>query len=63
MSDGILFQSPKKTKMHLKFLSCLTEKFQSAYSPYALNELNLALTHKILAQHEEKIKVLSFYPR
>jgi hypothetical protein len=28
----------------LKFLTCLTEKFYSAYSPYALNELNLDLT-------------------
>jgi hypothetical protein len=30
--------------MQLKFLACLTEKFYCAYSPYALNELNLALT-------------------
>ncbi len=31
--------------MQLKFLACLRGKFHSAYSPYALNELNLALTH------------------
>jgi hypothetical protein len=39
--------------MQLQFLACLTEKFHSAYSPYALNELNLALTQQILEQHEK----------
>ncbi len=39
--------------MQLKFLAALAEKFYSAYSPYALNELNLALTQYILAQHEK----------
>jgi hypothetical protein len=29
------------------------EKFHSAHSPYALNELNLALTQQILAEHEK----------
>jgi hypothetical protein len=28
----------------IKISAYLTEKFHSAYSPYALNELNLALT-------------------
>jgi hypothetical protein len=37
----------------MKFFACLTEKFLCAYSPYALNELNLALTQEILAQHEK----------
>ncbi len=47
----------------IKILACLTDKFHCAYSPYALSELNLAITQKILAQHEKKIKILSFYPR
>ncbi len=34
--------------MQLKFLAYLTEKFHSAYSPYALNELNLAQLSKYL---------------
>jgi hypothetical protein len=34
---------PYEKKMQLKFLACLTEKFHYAYSPYALNELYLAL--------------------
>jgi hypothetical protein len=38
---------------YIRALRKLTEKFHSAYSPYALNELNLALTQKILAQHEK----------
>jgi hypothetical protein len=33
----------KTTPVQLKFLACLSENF-TAYSPYALNELNLALT-------------------
>jgi hypothetical protein len=28
----------------IKFFACQTEKFHCAYSPYALNELNLART-------------------
>jgi hypothetical protein len=48
--------------MQLKFLACITEIFHCAYSPYALNELNHALTQQILAQHE-KNKILSFYPK
>ncbi len=39
-----LISEPSENKMQLKFLACLTEKFHSAYSPYALNEINLALT-------------------
>jgi hypothetical protein len=39
--------------MQLIFLACLTEKFHCAYSPYAPIEINLALTQKILAQHEQ----------
>jgi hypothetical protein len=50
---GLIFQpwqmastisEPSDNKIQLKFLACLTDKFHSAYSPYALNELNLALT-------------------
>jgi hypothetical protein len=37
----------------IKMFAYLTEKFHSAYSPYALNEVNLALTQYILAQHEK----------
>ncbi len=33
-----------REQMQLKFLACLTETIHSAYSPYAPNELNLALT-------------------
>jgi hypothetical protein len=35
----------------IKILACLTEKLDCTYSPYTLNELILALTSKILAQH------------
>jgi hypothetical protein len=31
----------------IKFSACLTKRFHGAYSPYALIELNLALTQKI----------------
>jgi hypothetical protein len=40
--------------MQLKFLACPTGKYHSAYSPSALNELNLAIIQEILAQHEKK---------
>jgi hypothetical protein len=40
-----LISEPQENKMQLKFLACLTEKFHCAYSPYALNELNLTITH------------------
>ncbi len=40
-----LISEPQENKMQLKFLPCLTEKYHSAHSPYALNELNLAITH------------------
>jgi hypothetical protein len=39
--------------MQFKFLACLRKKNFTAFSPYALNELNLALAQKILAQHEK----------
>ncbi len=51
-----------RTKCNFKFLACLTEKSFSAYSPNALNELNLALSQQLLAQHK-KLKILSFYTR
>ena len=41
----------EQNAIKLNLLACLTEKVFSAYSPYALNELNIALTQKILAQH------------
>jgi hypothetical protein len=34
--------------MQLKFVACLTEKVHCAYSPYALYELNHALTQQIM---------------
>jgi hypothetical protein len=34
---------PQENKMKLKYFAFPTEKYHSAYSPYALNELNLAL--------------------
>jgi hypothetical protein len=36
----------EENKMQLKFLACLTGKFNCADFPYALNKLNLALTSK-----------------
>ncbi len=33
----------QENKMQLKFFAGSTGKYYSAYSPYALNELNLAL--------------------
>jgi len=42
--------------MQLKFIACLSEKFHCAFSPNALNELNLALTQLILAQHETNLR-------
>jgi hypothetical protein len=47
---------PLENKMQVTVLACLTEKFHFAYSPYALNELNLALTQEILAQHEKILR-------
>jgi hypothetical protein len=44
MGDGTLYQNPKRDKMRLKLFACGTGKYHSAYSPSALNELNLALT-------------------
>jgi hypothetical protein len=44
MCDGILYQSRKRTKWNKKYFACQTEKYDFAYSPYALNELNLALS-------------------
>ncbi len=45
-----------REQMQLKVLACLREKFHCSYSPYALNELNIALTQKILAQHEKNLR-------
>jgi hypothetical protein len=42
--------------MQLKFLACQTKKCHFAYSPYALNDLNLALIQQILAQHEKNLR-------
>ncbi len=39
--------------MQLKFLAGPTGKYQSAYSPYTLNELKLARTQEVFAQHEK----------
>ncbi len=39
-----LISEPLEKKMQLTFLAYLTEKFHCAFSPYALNELNHALT-------------------
>jgi hypothetical protein len=47
---------PQENKMQLTFLACPTGKYHSAYSPYAINELNLALTQEILAQHERNLR-------
>jgi hypothetical protein len=44
---------PQENKIQLKFFACPKGKYHPAYSPYALNELNLALTQKILAKQEE----------
>ncbi len=39
----ILLQ-PQENEMQLKIFACPTGKYHSAYSPYALNKLNLSLT-------------------
>jgi hypothetical protein len=46
--------------MQLKFLACPTGKYHSAYSPYALYVLKLALTQEIFAQNEKIFNILSF---
>ncbi len=40
----------------IKIFAYPTGKYHSAYSPYALNELNLALSQLLLAQHEKLFK-------
>jgi hypothetical protein len=47
---------PQENKMQLKFLACPAGIYHSACSPYAPNELNLALTRYILAQHEKNLR-------
>jgi hypothetical protein len=44
---------PQENKLQLKLFACPTGNYHSVYSPYALYELNLALTQQILAQHEK----------
>ncbi len=39
-----IISKPQENKMQLKFFVCPTGKYHSVQSPYALNELNLALT-------------------
>ncbi len=52
IEDGIIQQSLKRTKCNQIF-SPPTQGNIIAYFPYALNKLNLALSQKILAQHEK----------
>ncbi len=47
---------PQENKMKLKIFACPTGKYHSAYSPYAQNELNLALTQYILPQHAKNLR-------
>jgi hypothetical protein len=42
--DIMYIRDPREQKMQLKFFACPTLKYHSAYSPYALKELNPALT-------------------
>jgi hypothetical protein len=51
-----IISKPQENKMQLKFFACSTGKNHSAYSPYALNELNLAITQYISAQHEKNLR-------
>ncbi len=39
-----IISGPQENKMQVNFFACLTGKYHSAYSPYALNELNLVLS-------------------
>jgi hypothetical protein len=48
-----IISEPQENKMQLKFCARPTGKYHSAYSPYALNGLNLALTQWIWAQNEK----------
>jgi hypothetical protein len=43
-----IMSESQENKMQLKFFACPTGKYHSAYSPYAINELNLALDRKYL---------------
>jgi hypothetical protein len=46
-----------REKKQLKIFAGLTETFQlCVFSPYALNELYLALTQYILAQNEKNLR-------
>jgi hypothetical protein len=51
-----IISEPQENKTQLKFLACSTGKYHSAYSPYALNELNLARTQEILTQYEQNLR-------
>ncbi len=39
-----IISEPHENKMQLKYFACPSGKYHSAYSPYALNEVDLALT-------------------
>jgi hypothetical protein len=52
---GYYIRAPREQNS-IKILACPTGKYHSAYSPYALNELNLALTQEILTQHEKIVR-------
>jgi hypothetical protein len=62
-SMGSIFQ-PWETGYYIRapreqnaiILACPRGKYHSAYSPSALNELNLALTQEILTQHEKDLR-------
>jgi hypothetical protein len=41
---GYYISAPREQNAIKKYFGCPTGKYHSAYSPYALNELNLALT-------------------
>ncbi len=42
-----IISEPQENTMQLKLFVCPTGKYHSAYSPYALNEIYLALTQQI----------------
>ncbi len=50
---------PKENKLQIKFVACPTKKYHSAYSPYALNYLNLAIN---IGTTYTNFQILSFYP-
>jgi hypothetical protein len=55
------FNGTPREQNAINFLACPTGKYHSAYSPYTLNDLNLALTVFSKNWHNMKKKLRSFF--